>query len=116
LLLQKKKKEGSVSMNNNSFWPAYGGPRKSVRSLEVSTKKHKYPRLTVTGKGMDGKAFIVLHCFLPQQTKRVYRWLVLVVPFWKLLWVDPGQVLMIISDGDLQEMHQLNPAINQHWN
>jgi hypothetical protein len=74
------------------------------------TNKPKYPLLTVMGKDVDGKVYIILRCFLPnKQSWVVYRWLLMAGHFL-------GQVHVIITDGDSHEIHQLNTAIKLHWN
>jgi hypothetical protein len=79
------------------------------------TNREDCPLLTITGRDSRGKAFTVLRVFLPNERAWVFRWLFQVV-MPELLgasWVK--QVTAIITDGDAQEMQQLDVAIKNFF-
>ena len=78
------------------------------------TNNESRPLLTMTGKDSNGKCFTLLRAFLPNQQNWVFRWIFSVV----LPQVFGADVLhhikVIISDGDANEMSQIDSAISMY--
>ena len=65
----------------------------------------------MTGKTSDNEIFTILRCFIPNEQAWIFRWLLLTaLPL--LLGKDLERINMIISDGDSQEIAQINNLIN----
>ena len=75
------------------------------------TNNEKQPLLTAGGKDSNGKMFIFLRVFMPNQQSWMFRW-VLSVVFPRLI---PKHILnnikIIITDGDSQEYTQVDNSI-----
>jgi len=76
----------------------------------MDTNKENRPLLVVTGCDNDGKSFTVLCAYLPNQRMWTFHWIFqTVIP--ALLGQDTKCTKMIITDGDSQEITQLDNAI-----
>ena len=71
------------------------------------TNNEKRPLLTAGGKDVNGKMFIFLRVFMPNQQSWMFRWVFSVV-FPRLI---PKHILqnikIVITDGDLKNLHKL---------
>ena len=84
-----------------------------VLKLDVTfkTNSRSIPFLTVTGKTSDNEIFTILRCFVPNEQAWIFRWLLLTaLPI--ILGKDIQRIRMIISDGDSQEITQINNLID----
>ena len=84
-----------------------------VVKLDVTFKTNSrgIPFLTVTGKTSDNEIFTILRCFVPNEQAWIFRWLLLTaLPV--ILGKDIQRIRMIISDGDSQEITQINNLID----
>jgi hypothetical protein len=78
--------------------------------VTFKTNVRGIPFLTMTGKTSDNEIFTILRCFVPNEQAWVFRWLLLhALPI--ILGKDLSRVQMIISDGDSQEIAQINTMI-----
>jgi hypothetical protein len=83
-----------------------------VVKLDVAFKTNSrgIPFLTFTGKTSDNEIYTILKCFVPNEQGWIFRWLLLTaLP--AILGKDIGPMQMVISDGDSQEMTQINNLI-----
>jgi len=76
----------------------------------MDTNKENRPLLVATGRDNDAKSFTVLHAHLPNQRMWTFHWVFQTV-FPALLGQDIKRTKMIITDGDSQEITQLDNAI-----
>ena len=76
------------------------------------TNNENRPLLTVTAKDSNGKCFTLLRSFLPNQQNWVFRWIFsIVLP--QFFGHDVlHKIKVIISDGDANEMSQIDSAIS----
>jgi hypothetical protein len=84
-----------------------------VIKLDVTFKTNSrgFPLLTVTGKNSDNEIFRVMHCWVPNEQSWIFRWLLLyALP--TLLRKDMSRITLILSDGDSQEIAQINNLID----
>jgi len=80
----------------------------------MDTNKENRPLLVITGRDNDGKSFTVLRAYLPNQRMWTFHWIFqTVIP--ALLGQDIKRTSMIITDGDSQEITQLDNAILQYF-
>ena len=82
-----------------------------VDGTHERTNNESRPLLTFSVKDSDGKVTVVLRCFAPDERSWFFRWL-----FQKALPVLLGRaslkkVKLIMTDGDSQEMQQVDFAI-----
>ena len=79
------------------------------------TNNENRPLFTVTGKDASGKMFTLFRAFLPNQKQWSFRWLFNVV----FPQVFTGSILnrvnCIITDGDTQQITQLDAALTKHF-
>lgn len=81
----------------------------------ADTNKEGRPLVTVSSKDSNGKMFIVMRSYLPNEQAWVYQWLFQTV-FPALLGNSYlNDVKMIMTDGDFQEISQLEAAISNHF-
>ena len=79
------------------------------------TNNEKRPLLTVGAKDSNGKVFIFLRVFMPNQQAWMFRW-VLSVVFPRLIPKHiHSKIKIIISDGDPQEYLQIDNAIQVYF-
>jgi hypothetical protein len=80
-----------------------------------STNKEGRPLLTVTIRDSRGKMITVLRVFLPNEQAWVFRWLFQIV-FPHFLGQDCiSRIQVIVTDGDSQEISQLDMAIERFF-
>ena len=72
-----------------------------VDTVEKTNNKER-PLLTVGGKDFNGKIFIFLRCFMPNQQSWIFRWIFSVVIMPSFTKKILEKVHIIISDGDSQ--------------
>jgi hypothetical protein len=78
--------------------------------ITFKTNSRGIPFLSITGKTSDNEIFTILRCFVPNEQAWIFRWLLLhALP--KILGKDMNRIQMIISDGDSQEIAQINNLI-----
>ena len=77
-----------------------------------STNNEKRPLFTMCGKTTHGKMFTIMRVFLLHEKTWIFRWLFCIVL--PRLFGKPtvDQIKVIISDGDSQEIQQLDNAIS----
>jgi hypothetical protein len=83
-----------------------------VVKLDVTFKTNSrgIPFLTFTGKTSDNEIYTILRCFVPNEQGWIFRWLLLTaLP--TILGKDIARIQMVISDGDSQEITQINNLI-----
>ena len=81
----------------------------------AKTNKEQRPLVTVTSKDSPNKMFTVLRVFMPCEQSWAYRWLfqtVFPTLFGRSLLAD---VKSIITDGNSQEISQLEDAMHQYF-
>jgi hypothetical protein len=79
--------------------------------ITFATNSRGIPLLTVTGKTSDNQVFTVLRCWLPNEQAWIFRWFLLfAMP--TILGKDIHRIKLIISDGDSQEIAQINNLID----
>lgn len=79
------------------------------------TNNEKRPLLTVGAKDSNGKVFIFLRVFMPNQQAWMFRWILSVV-FPRLIPKHiHSKIKIIISDGDPQEYLQIDNAIQVYF-
>jgi hypothetical protein len=79
--------------------------------VTFGTNARGIPLLTVTGKTSDNQVFTVLRCWIPNEQAWIFRWLLLhALP--TILGKDINRINTIISDGDSQEIAQINNMID----
>ena len=77
-----------------------------------STNNQKRPLFTMCGKTTHGKMFTIMRVYLPHEKTWIYRWL-FCVAFPRLFGIPTiKMVKAVISDGDSQEIQQLDNAIS----
>ena len=81
----------------------------------ASTNNELRPLLIISAKDSSGKMFTVLRAFLPNEQAWVFRWIFsAVLP--KMFGLSKlNDVKLIISDGDSQEMQQIDTAITKYF-
>jgi hypothetical protein len=78
--------------------------------VTFKTNSRGIPFLSVTGKTSDNEIYTILRCYVPNEQAWIFRWLLLhALP--KILGKDMSRIQMIISDGDSQEIAQINNLI-----
>ena len=81
----------------------------------MDTNLEKRPLVTITCKDSFGQMFTALRVFLPNEKAYSFKWLFLTV-FPALLGKDVLQhIKVIVTDGDSQEIQQLEEAIKTHF-
>jgi hypothetical protein len=79
--------------------------------ITFATNTRGFPLLTITGKTSDNQVFTIVRCWVPNEQGWVFRWLLLhALP--TLLGKDIYRINVIISDGDSQEIAQINNLID----
>ena len=68
--------------------------------------------LTMNGKTSENESFKILRCFVPNEQVWIFCWLLPSTALPLLLGKDHERMQMIISDGGLQEIPQINNLIN----
>jgi hypothetical protein len=84
-----------------------------VIKLDITSKTNsrRFPLLTVTGKNSDNAIFTVMRCWVPNEQSWIVGWLRLyALP--SLLGKDMSRITLIVSDGDSQEIAQINNLID----
>ncbi len=81
----------------------------------ADTNHEDRPFLTITGRNSNGKMFIVIRPFLPNERAWVFCWLFQTVMPTLLGKEYIGRVKVIVTDGDSQETSQLDIAISLHF-
>jgi hypothetical protein len=76
------------------------------------TNDRSLPLMTVTGKTANGNVFTIVRAYIPNEQAWVFRWF-LCHALKNLLSTDLQRVNLIISDGDSQEIHQVNNLIDE---
>lgn len=79
------------------------------------TNNERRPLLTVSVKDSNGKVVVVVRCFTPNERSWFFRWL-----FQEAIPTLFGQqsllaVRLIVTDGDAQEMSQVDYAISKYF-
>ena len=93
---------------------AYQFPEVLLMDSTADTNKESRPLFTITGKDSTGHMFTILRAFVPNERAWVFRWLFqTVMP--ALLGKDLLlRVRAVITDGDSQEISQLDDALKNY--
>ena len=79
------------------------------------TNNEKRPLFTVEGRDSNGKMFIFLQCFMPNQQTWMFRWIFSVVMPSLINKKLLEKIRIIISDGDTQFFSQRDNAIQPYF-
>jgi hypothetical protein len=79
--------------------------------IAFKTNSRGFPLLTVTGKNSDNAFFTVMRCWVPNEQSWIFRRLLLYALL-SLLGKDMSRITLIVSDGDSQEIAQINNLID----
>ncbi|KAI2512498.1 hypothetical protein MHU86_1951 [Fragilaria crotonensis] len=93
---------------------AYQFPEVLLMDSTADTNKESRPLFTITGKDSTGHMFTILRAFVPNERAWVFRWIFqTVMP--ALLGKDLLlRVRAVITDGDSQEISQLDDALRNY--
>jgi len=86
----------------------------TINTVSVTNNK-TIPLLTMGEKYSNGKMFVFLRSYLPHDKGWLFRWIFIMVLPKFFITTALIRILLVVSDGDLQEYQQLDNTIAKYY-